>query len=139
MDLVLDVAGLELHVPTFVEVNFDNADEYNEEVPNERVKKFYKLHKDTDEPLWSGCDNHTRLSVVSQLLNLKSEFNVSEKYFDHMVSMIKSMLPKDEKLPENYYHAKKMVNELGLDFLKIHVCPNHCLLYYKEDADKTCY
>src|SRR5262249_19592059 len=138
MDLVLDAAGPELHVPTFVDVNIDNADEYQQEEPNERAKKFYKLLQDADEPLWSGCDNHTRLSAVSQLLNLKSEFNLSEKCFDRMIAMIKSMLPKDEKLPENYYRAKKMVHELGLGFMKIDVCPNHCLLYYKEDAEKTC-
>ena len=49
------------------------------------------------------------------------------------------MLPQDEKLPKNFYRAKKMINEIGLRYVKIDACPNHCMLYYKIDADKLTY
>ena len=33
---------------------------------------FFRMLKDMDEPLWSGCETHTILSVMSELLNLKA-------------------------------------------------------------------
>ena len=47
------------------------------------------------------------------------------------------MLPQDEKLLKKFYRAKKMVNDLGLQYKKIDACPNHCMLYYKEDKHKV--
>ena len=75
--------------------------------------------------------------MVSQLLNLKSEFHISGICFDRLLLIIKSMLSQYEKLLENFYHAKKMVNKLGLQYEKIDACPNHYMLYYKEDKHKV--
>jgi len=52
-----------------------------------------------------------------------------------MISIIKGMLPESERLPENLYSSKKMVNELGLGYEKINAYPNHCMLYYKENSE----
>lgn len=35
-----------------------------------------------DNELWSGCRNHSRLSLVARMTNLKSKNNISEKCFD---------------------------------------------------------
>ncbi|RDX90090.1 hypothetical protein CR513_28082, partial [Mucuna pruriens] len=75
---------------------------------------FYTFLRDVDEPLWDGCHKHTKLLVVTQLLNLKSEFNELEL-------------------------SKKMVNDLGLGYEKIDACLNHSMLYDKENKDpKVC-
>ena len=131
VDMVVDTVALRLNV-------HDDA-AYTEEAPNKTAEKFYQLLRDADELLWDSCQNHTQLSAVSQLLNLKSEFLISESYFDRLLLLIKSMLPRDEKLPENYYRATKMINELGLGYVKIDACLNHCMLYYKTDVDKSTY
>ena len=96
VDLIFDAAGPELgsamgpsDVPTKVE----------EETTNDATSRFYDLLRDVDEPLWNGCESHTILSAVLQLLNLKSEYNLSQSCFDRLCSIVKSMLPKDEKLP----------------------------------------
>ena len=39
------------------------------------------------------------------------------------------MLPKDNELPSTTYEAKQLVCPLGLEVLKIHTCPNDCILY----------
>jgi hypothetical protein len=39
------------------------------------------------------------------------------------------MLPKDNALPATMYEAKKVVCPIGLEVLKIHACPNDCILY----------
>ncbi|KAJ7959735.1 Transposon protein, putative, CACTA, En/Spm sub-class [Quillaja saponaria] len=125
--MVLDAAG-----PDF---NWDDESRIREE-PNCDAQNFYDLLKNADEPLWEGCDWHSRLSAVTQLLNCKSEFNMSESLYDRLISIIKGMLPKDEKLPENFYRSKQMVKKLGLGYEKIHVCPNDCMLYYGEKDKK---
>nr|KYP67982.1 hypothetical protein KK1_021599 [Cajanus cajan] len=50
-----------------------------EEDPNPSASKFYNLLRDVDEQLWDGCKKHTKLSAVTQLINLKSEFNFMSK------------------------------------------------------------
>ena len=70
----------------------DNA-AYTDEAPNKTAEKFYQLLRDANEPLLDGCQNHTRLSVISQLLNLKFEFYISESCFDHLLLLTKSILP----------------------------------------------
>lgn len=82
------------------------------------------------------CEKHSVLFDVTQCLNLKSNFQMSEDNFNRMMSMIKSMLPIGEKLLENFYHAKMMVRGLGMEYKKIDVCPNNCMLYYKDDEFK---
>ena len=36
-------------------------------------------------------------------------------------------------MPKNFYHAKKSVEKLGLGCIKIHCCPNGCMIYYHPD------
>ena len=45
------------------------------------------------------------------------------------------MLPSDAKLPKDHYKAKKTVRDLGLDYEKIHACPNACMLFWKENVN----
>jgi hypothetical protein len=36
-----------------------------EEEPNVDAARFFDLLKDSNEPLWDGCTNHSKLSVVA--------------------------------------------------------------------------
>ncbi|GLT30187.1 hypothetical protein SLA2020_050030 [Shorea laevis] len=45
----------------------------------------------------------------------------------------KLLSPEDqEKVPKDFYSAKKMINVLGLGYKKIDICVNDCFLYYDE-------
>jgi len=35
------------------------------EEPNVDAARFFDLLKDSNEPLWDGCTNHSKLSVVA--------------------------------------------------------------------------
>jgi len=108
-----------------------------EEAPNREAQEFYDLLKAADEPLWDGCDKeHTRLSCVAELLNLKSDLHLTKEGFNRIASAISKWLPKNNKLPKDYYQCKKLVKSLGLDYQKIDVCPNDCMLYYDINRDK---
>ncbi|GAV63588.1 hypothetical protein CFOL_v3_07106, partial [Cephalotus follicularis] len=43
---------------------------------NPNAKKFYDLLKDADEPLWNGCKKHTKLSMMTRLMNVKSKYGI---------------------------------------------------------------
>ena len=124
VDMVMDVAG-----PEF---DWDMSDDLDLDSDN-----FFCMLKDVDEPLWPGCETHTILSAVSELLNLKAEFNMTISCYDKMVAIIKKMLPKEEKLVGSYYTSKKMIKGLGMGYEKIDACRNDCMLFYKDDQLKS--
>ena len=43
------------------------------------------------------------------------------------------------KIPRSFYEAKKTINKLGLHYTKIDACPNDCMLYFREDANRDFY
>ncbi|KAH7834062.1 hypothetical protein Vadar_012374 [Vaccinium darrowii] len=52
-----------------------------------------------------------------------------------ILRLLKVMLPPDAKLPKDCYEAKKIIKDLGLNYEKIHACPNDCMLFWKEHAN----
>ena len=59
-----------------------------------------------------------------------------DESFNALLGLLKDVLPDGEKLPPSYYQTKKIVEGLGLKYEKIHVCPNDCMLFRNELADK---
>jgi len=49
-----------------------------EEEPNADGVRFFDLLKDSDELLWDGCMNHSKLSVITQVFTIKSDHGLSE-------------------------------------------------------------
>ena len=48
-------------------------------------------------------------------------------------------IPNGNELPQNFYEAKKIVSKFGLDYKKIHACPNNCQLFWKDtENDDSC-
>ncbi len=80
-----------------------------------------------------GCDDKfTLLHSVLELLKMKARNGWSDKSFTDLLVPLRDMLPKANKLPCNTYQAKNLIAPLALDVQKIHTCPNHCILYWKE-------
>ena len=51
------------------------------------------------------------------------------KGFEKLLKILKKKLTKDNELPDSMYATKKVVCPLGLEVLKIHACPDDCILY----------
>ena len=63
----------------------------------------------------------------------------SNKSFTELLGTLRETLPEGEKLPKSSYEVKKIISELGLGYKKIHVCPNSCILFWKEhEHDDIC-
>jgi hypothetical protein len=108
-----------------------------EEEPNADATRFFDLLKDSNELLWDGCTNYSKLSVVAQVFTIKSDHGLSEAGYNKIIEWARSILPEGNKLKENFYAAKSMMKPLGLGYQKIDMCPNFCMLYYLENFELT--
>ncbi|XP_065867486.1 uncharacterized protein [Euphorbia lathyris] len=118
---VYDAAGpeLEAHIP--------------EEEPNPESKKFFAMLSSLDEELYPGCDNHSVLSMMARLLNIKSENHITERCFDSILELLHEALPSGNKMAKNFYETKKLIQGLGLPVEKIDCCVRWCMLYWRVD------
>jgi hypothetical protein len=108
-----------------------------EEEPNADAARFFDLLKDSDEPLWDCCTNHSKLSIVAQVFTIKSDHGLSEADYDKIIEWARSILPEWNRLKKNFYAAKSMMKPLDLGYQKIDICPNFCMLYYLENVELT--
>jgi len=65
-----------------------------EEEHNADATRFFDLLKDSDEPLWDGCTNHSKLSAVAQVFTIKSDHGLSEVGYDKIIEWARSILPE---------------------------------------------
>jgi len=96
---------------------------------------YEKLDTDSKKPLYIGCTKYTRLSGMLALVNLKARFGWSDKSFNELLLLLKNILPVDNTLPKNHYKEKKILCPVGMEYQKIHACPNDCILYRHEYAE----
>lgn len=102
---------------------------------NEDAEKFYKLVKDAQQELYPGCKTFTKLSFIVKLFHLKCINGWSDKSFGMLLKLLQEAFPSGHSLPGTFYETKKIIGDLGLNYEKIHACPNDCMLYWKEFAD----
>ena len=97
-----------------------------------RAHTYDTICNDKDKPLYPGCKKFTRLSAVLKLFNLKAKNGWTDKSFTELLELLTEMLPEGNVMPSRYYEAKKILCPMGLEYEKIHACPNDCILYRKE-------
>ncbi|XP_027181759.1 uncharacterized protein LOC113780145 [Coffea eugenioides] len=113
--------------------------ESNQELLNSVAEKFYKLIDDSQQELYPGCKNFSKLSFIIRLLLLKCLGKWSNKIFDMLLDLLREAFPEAmEKLPKSYYESEKLMKELGLGYEKYDACPNDCTLYWGVNAKRTC-
>ncbi|GKA39828.1 putative transposon, En/Spm-like protein [Tanacetum coccineum] len=119
--------------PTTVEMVNVTKDNFDED----DLVKFQELLLDAEKPLYEGCPDFIKLSVIVKLLNLKGKYGCSDKFFTKLLGLLKKMLPAGNEMVEKTYQAKKVMKLMRPGYKKIHVCINNCLLYWKDDKDLT--
>ncbi|XP_024190421.1 uncharacterized protein LOC112194412 [Rosa chinensis] len=98
---------------------------------------FMRLVEDGDKALYLGCTKHTKLNALIQTYNLKAKHGMSDVCYSDMLIMIGIFLPEGNEIPGSHYEAKKTLATLGMDYKKIHACPNDCILYRGQHADAS--
>jgi hypothetical protein len=54
--------------------------------------------------------------------------------YDDIVGIIHELLPSDSNFPNDFYQSRKLLQGLGMPYVKIDVCYNNCIFFYKDDA-----
>ncbi|XP_035540218.1 uncharacterized protein LOC118344206 [Juglans regia] len=95
---------------------------------------FDHLLEDARRPLFAGCTKFSKLSIIVKLLHIKTLNGWSIKSFDMLLNLLRSAFP-DSELPHSYEESKSLERGLGLNYHKIHACPNDSILFWKENAN----
>jgi hypothetical protein len=106
-----------------------------EDPPTPEVEEFFRLLKASEELL----HGHTKvivLAFVTRLMALKSKFFFSNNCYNELLKLYRDVLLNHNKLSKDMYHSKKLVKGLGMDYEKIDVCRNSCMLFWKEHKDE---
>ena len=99
-----------------------------EDPPTPEVEEFFRLLKASEEPL----HEHTKvtlLAFVTRLMAIKSKFFFSNNCYNELLKLFGDVLPEPNKLPKDMYHSKKLIKGLSMDYQKIDICPNNCMLF----------
>jgi hypothetical protein len=67
---------------------------------------------------------------------IKSKYFFSNNCYNEILKLLGDVLPKPNKLPKDMYHSKTIIKGLGMDYEKIDVCKNNCMLFMKEHAEE---
>ncbi|XP_040367462.1 uncharacterized protein LOC121050682 [Rosa chinensis] len=126
--------GVEYEVELGSDVELE--DDEDEGLSNE-CNEFRQFVDDANKPLYPGCDRHTKLNVLVRLYNLKAKHGMSDIAYSDWLIAFAEFLPVGNEIPASVYDAKKTLSALGMDYTKIHACPNDCILYRKEYVDET--
>nr|KYP51286.1 hypothetical protein KK1_026842 [Cajanus cajan] len=120
----------------------DNLEEMIRDVGEENFERAHvydTLKSDFEQPLYPGCRMFTRLSGTLRLFSLKARNGWTDKSFTKLLELLKEILPEDNTLPNHNYKGKKILCPMGLEYKKIHACPNDCVLYTNDFATlKVC-
>jgi hypothetical protein len=69
-------------------------------------------------------------------MDIKSKFVFSNNYYKECLKLISDVLPDNHKLPRDMYQSKKLLSGLVVDYEKIDVCQNNCMLFWKEHINE---
>jgi hypothetical protein len=81
----------------------------------------------------------TLLDFITWMMAIKSKYLFSNNCYNDLMKLVNDILPKLHKVPKDMYQSKKMMSTLRLKYEKIDVCPDNCVLFWKEHAnEKMC-
>jgi hypothetical protein len=100
------------------------------------------LQREAAIPIYRGSIVN-RLAIVMELLKVQARNpTMTNQCVDDVLRMINTFIidPKlDNKMPKTRYEARKIVSDMGLDYVSIHACPCDGMLYYGPNAELTEY
>jgi hypothetical protein len=107
-----------------------------EDPPMSEVEEFFRLLKASEE-LLHGHTKVTVLVFVTRLMAIKSKYFFSNNCYNELLKLFGDVLLNPNKLPKDRYHSKKLVKGLDMDYEKINVCRNSCILFWKENKEEN--
>ncbi|XP_026410872.1 uncharacterized protein LOC113306110 [Papaver somniferum] len=86
-------------------------------------------------PLYPSCPKgKSALYVAIMVNNIKTQYAISDNGMTAMLELIKELLPEENTLPSKFPDVKKIIQELGMDYVTYDACVNDCILYWKDKS-----
>ncbi|KAF3655919.1 hypothetical protein FXO38_14450 [Capsicum annuum] len=104
------------------------------DTPASNNTDFLKFLKDRSQELYDGC-KYSKLEFLLKLYHIKCLGGLSDKGMGMILDLLRDAFDF-AKLPSSFYDAKKTIKKLCLDYIKIDVCLNDCMLYWGDDANE---
>ncbi|XP_026419484.1 uncharacterized protein LOC113315423 [Papaver somniferum] len=108
---------------------------HNDAGTRKRKKKKNSVYERAKEPLYPSCPKGMKTLYASIKLN---HINTRYGFFDNgmttILELMNELLPKENTFPSKYPEVKKMIQELGMDYITYDACVNECILYWKDCA-----
>jgi len=101
---------------------------------DEGTMNFDALLKDNNESLYEGCRKYSKLSFMLKLYHIKCMCRMSDKAMTMILDLLKKAF-EHAKFLKSFYEAKNVINNLGLNYVKIPACPKDYMLYWGEDNE----
>jgi len=74
-----------------------------------------------------------------ELFQVKCLHGISNRALEGVLNLFSRFLPKGHCVPNTMEKVQRVVQNLGLDFVKIDTCEKDCVLFWKENANlDTC-
>ncbi|XP_026417048.1 uncharacterized protein LOC113312512 [Papaver somniferum] len=105
----------------------------HEETSSSKKKRdFYERAR---EPLYpSYSKEKTPLYAAIKLNNIKTQYGFSDNSVTALLELFKELLPDGNTLPCKFHDVKKLIQEMGMDYIIYDACINDCILYWKDHA-----
>lgn len=88
-----------------------------------------------NRPLYPGSKRHTALSYIFRILQAKVLHGWTDGSFKTLLEIAEESMPEGVQLPNSYYDAQKLTEDLGFSYKTIDACPNSCMLFRNEDIN----
>ncbi|XP_026452086.1 uncharacterized protein LOC113352487 [Papaver somniferum] len=87
------------------------------------------------EPLYPSCPKgKSTMYAAIMVNNIKTQFGISDNGVTTMLDLMKELLPEGNTLPFKFPDIKKIIKELGMDYVTDDACINDCVLYWKDNS-----
>ncbi|XP_020975768.1 uncharacterized protein LOC107632420 [Arachis ipaensis] len=136
-DMLGDAFGTDMHWTNEVSIESDeDIDGVERVMPDVAdAAEFEELASHAELPLYEGCTRYSRLSFLVKMYHIKCICGMTDKAMSMIFELLHDAFEHAE-IPSSFYEAKKTILKLGMNYEKIHACPNNCMLYWGEDKEK---
>nr|XP_025702584.1 uncharacterized protein LOC112803298 [Arachis hypogaea] len=136
-DMLGDAFGTDMHWANEVSLESDeDIDGVERVMPDVAdASEFEELASHAELPLYAGCTRYSRLSFLVKMYHIKCICGMTNKAMSMIFELLHDAF-EHAKILSSFYEAKKTILKLGMNYEKIHACPNNCMLYWGEDKEK---
>ncbi|XP_026415827.1 uncharacterized protein LOC113311195 [Papaver somniferum] len=87
------------------------------------------------EPLYPSCPNGKSVMYAAIMMNnINTQYRISDNGVTATLELMKELLPEGNNMPCKYPDIKKIIKELGMDYVTYDACVNDCILYWKDNS-----